>query len=169
MASCCSAGYIDPSKEYIYDYYTKVITGSGDYVDFASTFNITGKLRVQKVDGNLLMAKLEDLKFEAHNGEYSMKGDFNTVPKAYQQLNPLMEPFNIMLDANNLAKGVVLSGDIPEWARNIHRGIATSLQLDSDRANGQETTFEVDEVRRKEYLQLLSYGLWAIFNFLELF
>lgn len=147
VVSCSLAAYINPSKEYVYDYHTSVMAGSEDYVAFASSYNITGMLRVQRVGENLLKAKLENLKFEAHNGEFTPMGEFDTVAKDYQQLNPLMEPFHIGLDANNLANGVVLSGDIPEWARNIHRGIATSLQLDSARAGGQETNFEVDEVR----------------------
>lgn len=143
--SGCLAEFFKVGNEYVYDYYTTVSAGSNDYVHFAATYNITGTVRLQKTDASTVSVKFDDLKFGSHNGEYSYYPQPTFTTKAYQELNPLTEPFQVKLNANNLADSVVLSDSIPEWARNIQRGLATTLQLDTAKATGTETNFEVTE------------------------
>jgi hypothetical protein len=114
-------------KEYTYKYRASVTAGSADYVSFASTYNITGQIRIA-AKGNNLNVQLAELQFGVYNGEYAMDRKPHVVHQAYQQLNPLQEPFQISLE-NGKVKGLVLSGDAPEWAKNIQRGIANALQL----------------------------------------
>jgi hypothetical protein len=144
ILNSCSGAYINPGKEYVYTFTSQVNAGSSDYQSFASAFNITGKIRIQKSDPTLVTAKLEDLAFGAYNGEYGFPTPQFSA-KSYQQLNPLTEPFHVKLDSNNQFSSIVLSGAIPEWARNIHRGFASAFQLNADRAAGQETTYELVE------------------------
>lgn len=145
VVSSCSAAYIKVGSEYVYDYFTTVSAGSEDYVSFASSYNITGTVRLQKTNPTLITVKFEDLKFGTHNGEFSYypQPEFSTKP--YQQLNPLTEPFQVKLNGNNLAESIVLSDSIPEWARNIQRGLATALQLDTSKLTGAELNFDVTE------------------------
>jgi len=145
VVGSCSAGIIKPGTEYVYDYHTSVSSGSNDYASFASLYNITGTVRLQRADATTIKVKFDDLKFGAYNGEFNptARPDFTT--KAYQQLNPLTEPFHVKLDNNKLADGIILSDSIPEWARNIQRGLASALQLDVSKADGPETNFEVKE------------------------
>jgi len=148
VLSSCAAEFLKVGKEYLYKYESAVEVGSNDYAHFYSTFNISGKLRLQKTDATTLTMKLDELQFSAFNGEKQGVRVPETTRKAYQQLNPLMEPIQVKLDSNTLVQSVVLSGNIPEWARNIHRGLASALQIDSVRtASGQETNFEVVEVK----------------------
>jgi len=117
-----------PGKEYVYDFAIFSQAGSYDYVAFASSFNITGELHVSS-SGNSINAKLEGVKFGAHNGEFDYKSPPQIALKAYEQLKPLSEPFTVQV-ANGKAKGIILNKNVDEWAHNIKRGIATALQLD---------------------------------------
>lgn len=131
-----TAAYISTGKEYTYSYVTSMTAGSDDYTSFASSFNISGKVRVQKATATLLKVKLDDVKFGAHNGPHSfMPGDqFET--KAYQELNPLTEPFHVQLSTDGLITGIILSQSVPEWARNIQRGLAGTLQVQDKKNEG---------------------------------
>jgi hypothetical protein len=144
VISSSSAEYLKVGKEYLYSVATTVAAGSDDYVHFASVFNISGNIRVQKVNPTLITVQLEDLKYGAYNGEFSYFPQPQYEVKAYQELNPLTEPFQIKLNAKNLVDGIVLSQNVPEWARNIQRGLAGNLQaeLSSDKTN---TNYEVNE------------------------
>jgi len=146
VVSCCSAAYIKVGSEYVYAYTTSVHAGSHDYVSFGSSFNITGTVRLQKSDSSLIKVKLEDLKYSSYNGEQDFYPAPEVSSRAYQELNPLTEPFHVRLNGNNLADSIVLSESIPEWARNIHRGLATTLQLDTQKISGAESNVEVTEV-----------------------
>lgn len=140
-----SGVYLSVGKEYVYNLETTVAAGSEDYVHFASVFNITGTARVQKTNPTLLTVKLEDLKYGAYNGKFSYFPQPQYNAKAYQELNPLTEPFQVKLNAQNLAEGVVLSQNVPEWARNIQRGLAGALQLDLSPAKDDNKNYEVKE------------------------
>jgi len=115
-------------KEYVYKYTTTVHAGSSDYVSFASAYNISGTLHIQ-ANGNTLNVKLDEVQFGAHNGEFKMYPSPQIPLQAQQELNPLSEPFQVTLD-NGKVVGVALSNDVPEFFRNIQRGIASGLQLD---------------------------------------
>jgi hypothetical protein len=117
-----------PGKEFIYDFTIWSHAGSADYVSFASTFNISGDLHVSS-SGNVINAKLDNIKFGAHNGEFDPMHQPEYSMKAYDQLKPLSEPFSIKV-SNGKAQGIILNKNIDEWAHNIKRGIATALQLD---------------------------------------
>lgn len=145
VVSSSLAAFINPGKEYVYDYVSTVASGSEDYVNFASAYNITGRVRLQKTTPTLITIKLEDLKFGAYNGKYSYFPQPDFTSKTYQELNPLTEPFQVTLDENNLASGITLSGNIPEWARNMQRGLASALQLDTTKLTGTETNYVVQE------------------------
>jgi hypothetical protein len=145
VVSCCSAAYIKVGSEYVYAYSTNVHAGSHDYVSFGSSFNITGTVRLQKSDSTLIKVKLEDLKYSSYNGESDFYPAPEVTSRAYQELNPLTEPFHVKLNGNNLAESIVLSESIPEWARNIQRGLATSLQLDTQKISGTESNVDVTE------------------------
>lgn len=139
-----SATFLNTGKEYLYKLETSVAAGSDDHVHFASVFNITGNVRVQRVSATLVSVQLEDLKYGAYNGEFSYMPQPSYEAKAYQELNPLMEPFQIKLNAQNLADGIILSQNVPEWARNIQRGLAGSLQADV-KEEKENTNYEVKE------------------------
>lgn len=143
VISSGNAGFINTGKEYVYRLDTTVAAGSDDYVHFASVFNISGTARIQKLNPNLVAVQLEDLKYGAYNGEFSYFPQPQYEVKAYQELNPLLEPFHVKINADNLVDGIVLSQNVPEWARNIQRGLAGALQVQQkDAAN---TNYEVQE------------------------
>jgi hypothetical protein len=145
ILNSCSGAYINQGKEYLYNFNSQITAGSDDYKYFASVYNISGKIRIQKAEATLVTAKLDDLTFAAYNGEFSYPSPDFTA-KAYQQLNPLTEPFHVRLDSNNQIESIVLSGAIPEWARNIQRGLASAFQINGDRAaTGGETNYELIE------------------------
>jgi len=136
LLASAHASYLQVGKEYVYTYSSSVVAGSEDYVNFASSFNITGKARIQKTSATLLKVKLDDIKFGAYNGEFNYFPQPSVDSKAYQELNPLTEPFHVQLDSNNLVTGVVLSQSVPEWARNIQRGLAGTLQVNQKKGEG---------------------------------
>jgi len=145
VVSSCSAAFLKAGSEYTYAYHTTVTAGSNDYVSFASAYNITGTARLQRIDQSIIRVKLDDLKFGVYNGEFSYYPTPEFTTKAYQQLNPLTEPFQVRLNGDNLVESVDLSSSIPEWARNIHRGLATTLQLDTQKATGKDFNLEIQE------------------------
>lgn len=102
IASSCSAAYIKTGREYVYTYTSSVTAGSEDYLSFASSFNITGKARIQKTSDTLIKVKLDDIKFGAYNGQWNYFPQPEYESKAFQELNPLTEPFQVQLDSNNL-------------------------------------------------------------------
>jgi hypothetical protein len=123
-----SGNLFQSGKEYTYAYSTSVSAASNDYVSFASVFNLTGHLVVD-ARGNTLNVQLKDVKFGAYNGENSVYPPPSIVGQTYEQLNPLLEPFQITVD-NGKVVGLTLGSDVPEWARNVKRGLANSLQVD---------------------------------------
>lgn len=138
------AALFQSGKEYIYNYQATVSAGSKDFVGFSSVFNITALLHVQQ-NGNLINVKLDDIKFGAYNGEFSYADHPEYTLKAYPELEPLSKPFQVKVDHGKV-KGIVLDDEVPEWAHNIKRGIASNLQLDLAQINfNQASSFTVDE------------------------
>lgn len=143
VISSGSTAFIGAGKEYVYRLDTTVAAGTDDYVHFASVFNISGTARIQKTNPTLLTVQLEDLKYGAYNGEFSYFPQPQYEVKAYQELNPLLEPFQVKINADNLVDGIVLSQNVPEWARNIQRGLAGALQV--QQKEPANTNYEVNE------------------------
>ncbi|XP_035701428.1 vitellogenin [Folsomia candida] len=117
-----------PGKEFIYGFTILSLVGSDDYVKSSSTFNISGDIHISS-NGNDINVKLDDITFGTHNGQFDSPNYPKFAMKAYNQLNPLSEPFSVQF-TNGVAKGIVLDKNSDEWAKNIKRGIASSLQLD---------------------------------------
>ncbi|CAG7829781.1 unnamed protein product, partial [Allacma fusca] len=126
-----TASFFQRGKEYVYLYRTTVSVGSNDYIHFASVFNISGEVHFL-LRGNDLSVQLSSIRYGVYNGEYNDNDpslNQQIESKAYEQLNALMEPFVITLD-NGKIRNLTLSVNTPEWARNIQRGLANTLQLD---------------------------------------
>jgi hypothetical protein len=135
-------------KDYVYKYSSVVVAGSHDYVSFGSAFNISGELHVVST-GNHLDVKLVDIKLGVQNGEYQAMGqDFDL--KGYDELTPLTEPFQINVQDGHIVDAT-FSGSIPEWARNVQRGIANALQVDM-KAVGEIKTPHATEIEEQSIL-----------------
>ncbi|ODN03788.1 Vitellogenin-2 [Orchesella cincta] len=114
-------------KEYVYGYSASLIAGSKDYVSFASAVNLTGELHIQG-GASVLNVQLNNIQLGLYNGEWEMNPLPQFERKTFSQLAPLSQPFAIKVEGG-LAKGIVLNKDIPIWAQNMQRGIASALQL----------------------------------------
>ncbi|KAF5306632.1 hypothetical protein FQA39_LY08821 [Lamprigera yunnana] len=139
---------VPSGKELIYKYNGEVSVGTNIPRSYASQLLVYGNLHLQ-LDGRSIVAQLSNVTYKLYNGHlyYGYKEDLHTLDLP-DEASDLLKPFKISYNSDGELESLSTEKNIRMYARNMHRAIASLLQMNIRKVNFDQnvthafTTFE---------------------------